>query len=69
MDPQLIIAQQHQAELRAEASQERLIRGPRTMERRAASRHLTVTRIATLARRVARSASQPAPANDTVTTA
>jgi hypothetical protein len=64
MHPQLIIVQQHQAELRAEASEERLVSGARTMQG-GLLRGVAVTRLAVVVRRLAGRASL----RDTVTTA
>jgi hypothetical protein len=67
MNPQLIIVQQHQARLRAEASNERLARTADRMPS-GASRHLAVvTRIAAALRSFAGRQSVNANLSDTAT--
>jgi hypothetical protein len=67
MNPQLIIVQQHQAKLRAEASHERLARGARSMRGSATGRFLVVTRIAATVRSLAGRQTRIARLTDTTT--
>jgi hypothetical protein len=69
MIPQLMIVQYHQAMLRAEASDERLARGARSMQGGATRRLAFVTRIASIVRSVAGRHSGIATTSDTITAA